>query len=57
MPGSVCNGITWGAVGEDRPYFDMSGLDIPNYASNECWLPHNTAYLNAIVNHHVAKDR
>jgi hypothetical protein len=50
VPGSVCNGITWKVVGEDRPFFDMSGLDIPYFSSNECWLPHNTAYLNAIVN-------
>ena len=32
-----------------------SGVDIPNYASNECWLPHNTAYLNALMNLRVAK--
>ncbi len=55
VPGSVCNGMTWAGVGQDRPYFDMSGVDIPGYASNECWLPHNTAYLNALVNLHVAK--
>ena len=51
----VYNGMTWGIVGEDRPFSDMSGVDIPGYASNECWLPHNTAYLNALVNPHVAK--
>jgi hypothetical protein len=55
VPGSICNGITWGTVGEDRPFFDMSGVDIPSYASNECWLPHNTAYLNALMNLRVAK--
>jgi outer membrane protein assembly factor BamB len=55
VPGSVCNGMTWGGVGEDRPYFDMSGTDIPGYASNECWLPHNTFYLNALVNLHLTK--
>jgi endoglucanase len=48
VPGSVVNGITWRAAGDDRPYFDMRGLDIPDYESNEVWLPHNTAYVNAI---------
>ena len=50
VPGSIVNGITWRAVGDDRPYFDMRGLDIPDYESNEVWLPHNTAYLSALVN-------
>jgi outer membrane protein assembly factor BamB len=48
VPGSVVNGITWRAPGDDRPYFDMSGLDIPDYEPNEVWLPHNTHYLNAL---------
>ena len=50
VPGSVVNGITWSAPGDDRPYFDMSGADIPAFESNEVWLPHNTHYLNALVN-------
>lgn len=49
VPGSVINGITWRAVGDDRPSLDLSGVDIPAYESNECWLPHNTAFLNAIA--------
>ncbi len=48
VPGSVVNGITWTAPGEDRPFFDMSGADIPIYSPNECWLPHNTHYLNTL---------
>lgn len=50
VPGSVVNGITWRGAGDDRPAFDMRGLDIPNFESNEVWLPHNTAYLNALAN-------
>jgi outer membrane protein assembly factor BamB len=50
VPGSVVNGITWRGVGDDRPYFDMRGLDIPAFEPNEVWLPHNTAYLNALAN-------
>ena len=49
VPGGVVNGITWRSVGDDRPSFDMSGVDIPAYESNEVWLPHNTAYLNALA--------
>lgn len=49
VPGGVVNGITWRSVGDDRPRFDMSGRDIPNYESNEVWLPHNTALLNALA--------
>ncbi|MCL4692946.1 MAG: glycoside hydrolase family 9 protein, partial [Candidatus Hydrogenedentes bacterium] len=30
VPGSVVNGITWRAPGDDRPHFDMRGLDIPD---------------------------
>ena len=29
VPGSVVNGITWRALGDDRPYFELSGMDIP----------------------------
>lgn len=50
VPGSVVNGIFWQAIADDRPRFDLSGVDIPYYASNECWLPHNTNYLKALVN-------
>jgi len=50
IPGSVVNGVTWRAVGDDRPFVDLSGQDIPAFESNECWLPHNTAYLNALAN-------
>lgn len=50
VPGSVVNGITWRGPGDDRPAFDMTGLDIPAFQSNEVWLPHNTAYLNALAN-------
>lgn len=50
VPGSVVNGITWRAQGDDRPFFDLSGADIPAFESNEVWLPHNTHYLNALVN-------
>ncbi len=48
VPGSVVNGVTWRTVGDDRPYVDLSGADVPNFASNECWLPHNTNYLDAL---------
>jgi len=54
IPGSVVNGITWRDVYDDRPYFDMSGLDIPSFQSNEVWLPHNTAYLAALTNLYAA---
>ncbi len=50
VQGSVVNGIFWKAIADDRPRFDLSGVDIPYYASNECWLPHNTNYLKALVN-------
>lgn len=49
VPGGVVNGITWRSVGDDRPRFDMTGRDIPGYESNEVWLPHNTALLNALA--------
>ncbi|VAX16629.1 hypothetical protein MNBD_IGNAVI01-2028 [hydrothermal vent metagenome] len=48
VPGGIINGIVWKDIGVDTPYFDMSGVDIPYYASNEFWLPHNTNYLKAI---------
>lgn len=49
VPGSIVNGITFKAPRDDRPHFDMTGVDIPEFHSNECWLPHNTAYLGALV--------
>ncbi|NOX67500.1 MAG: hypothetical protein GXO85_17275, partial [Chlorobi bacterium] len=49
VPGGIVNGIVWRNIGDDRPFFDMSGKDIPYYASNEFWLPHNTNYLKALV--------
>jgi len=49
VPGSVVNGIFWNAIADDRPRFDLSGVDIPYYASNECWLPHNTNYMKALA--------
>jgi endoglucanase len=56
VPGSVVNGITWRQPGDDRPYFDMRGLDIPDFEPNEVWLPHNTAYLNALASLHRARS-
>ncbi len=50
IPGSVVNGITWRGISDDRPYFDMSGADIPDFEPNEVWLPHNTNYLQALAN-------
>ena len=50
VPGGVVNGITWVTFGDDRPYFDMRSAGIPDYQPNEVWLPHNTAYLTALVN-------
>jgi endoglucanase len=55
IPGSVVNGITWRGPGDDRPFFDMSGVDIPAFEPNEVWLPHNTAYVNAVANLHAAR--
>lgn len=49
VPGSVINGITWRAPGDDRPSLDLTGVDIPAFESNECWLPHNVNYLDALV--------
>ena len=49
VPGGVVNGVTWRSVGDDRPFVDMSGVDIPAYEPNEVWLPHSTNYLNAIT--------
>lgn len=49
IPGGIANGVTWRAVGDDRPFVDLSGNDIPAYEPNEFWLPHNTNYLNALT--------
>ena len=56
VPGSVVNGVTFRGPGDDRPCFDMRGLDIPRFESNEVWLPHNTAYLNALANLSAMQD-
>ena len=48
VPGCIPNGLTWITRGEDKPNFDMRGVDIPPAASNEMWLPHNTNYLLAL---------
>lgn len=50
IPGSVVNGITWRGISDDRPHFDMSGADIPDFEPNEVWLPHNMNYLQALGN-------
>ncbi len=46
VPGGVVNGVTYVAAADDRPYLDLSGVDIPAFEPNEFWLPHNTAYVN-----------
>ena len=56
VPGGVVNGVTWRSVGDDRPFLDLSGVDIPAYEPNEVWLPHNTAFLNALANMMTARD-
>jgi hypothetical protein len=53
----VVNGITSRGPRDDTPEFDMRGLDIPAFESNEVWLPHNTAYIGALVNLRVATER
>jgi len=49
IPGGIANGVTWRAVGDDRPFVDLTGNDIPAYEPNEFWLPHNTNYLGALT--------
>lgn len=49
VPGGIPNGMTCRGVGDDRPFLDLSGADIPAFESNEVWLPHNTNYLKAIA--------
>lgn len=56
IPGGIVNGITWRAPGDDRPFFDMSGVDIPAFEPNEVWLPHNTHYLDALSALYAARD-
>ncbi len=56
VPGSVVNGVTWRDVGDDRPFLDLSGVDIPAFEPNEVWLPHNTAYLNALASLYNAQS-
>ncbi|MCP4645761.1 MAG: PQQ-binding-like beta-propeller repeat protein [bacterium] len=50
VPGSLVNGVAYRKAGDDRPFVDMRGLDIPAFEPNEAWLPHNTAYLNTLAN-------
>ncbi len=47
--GGISNGVTWRGVGDDSPYVDLGGSDIPAYEPNEFWLPHNTNYLAALT--------
>jgi len=54
VPGSVINGITYRGGGDDRPSLDLSGVDIPAFESNECWLPHNVNYL--VVLTHLPRE-
>jgi hypothetical protein len=49
VPGGIVNGVTWRGAGDDRPYLDMRGVDIPDFEPNEVWLPHNTNYLNLLT--------
>ena len=56
VPGGIANGVTWRAVGDDRPHVDLSGVDIPDYEPNEFWLPHNTNYLKALTALRQARD-
>lgn len=57
VPGSVINGITWRAPGDDRPFLDITGADIPAFESNESWLPHNVNYLTALTQITLAAGR
>lgn len=50
VPGGIINGVTYRHAGDDRPYLDLRGVDIPDFEPNEFWLPHNTAYLNVLAN-------
>ncbi len=57
IPGGVVNGITWRAPGGDRPFFDVSGVDIPAFEPDEVRLPHNTHCLDALSALYAATDR
>jgi len=48
VPGAVCNGIARRQPGPDKPLFDMSTNTIPQFETNEPWLPHNATYLLAV---------
>ncbi len=48
VPGAVCNGIARLQPGPDKPLFDMTTGNIPQFETNEPWLPHNATYLLAI---------
>ena len=45
VPGSIPNGFTWRGLADDRPWFDMRLIDIPDSRTNEPWLPHNKNYM------------
>jgi len=50
VPGAIANGIAGRAPGDDRPWLDLSGLDVPNPATNGCALHTNALYLSALAN-------
>jgi hypothetical protein len=45
VPGGIPNGYTWRGPADDRPWFDMRLIDIPDSRTSETWLPHNKDYL------------
>jgi hypothetical protein len=47
VPGTVPNGIVRAAPDRDVPYLDRRTEGVPDYQSNEQWLPHNAFYLLA----------
>lgn len=50
VPGMICNGISGRAPGDDRPYFDMSGLERPNPTTNGFTLRNNALYISTLAN-------
>ncbi len=48
VPGAVCNGIARRQPAPDKPLFDMRTNTIPQFETNEPWLPHNATYLLAV---------
>ena len=49
VPGGIANGLTWRGIADDRPWFDMRLIDIPDYRSSEIWLPHTMRYLHLLA--------